>query len=189
MTNMEAEIIAVGTELLLGDILNTNAQFLSRELAALGITVHFQTVVGDNPARLESVVRQARGRSDLLVFSGGLGPTEDDLTKQTVARAFGDTLRFDEAELEKIRAFFTAWGRTMPENNKKQAMVPTHGRKIPNANGTAPGMIFEDQAAPGKYAVLLPGPPKELQPMFLNSVKPWLAAMSDSVLHLSLIHI
>jgi nicotinamide-nucleotide amidase len=140
-------------------------------------------VVGDNPARLESVVRQARGRSDLLVFSGGLGPTEDDLTKQTVARAFGDTLRFDEAELEKIRAFFTAWGRTMPENNKKQAMVPTHGRKIPNANGTAPGMIFEDQAAPGKYAVLLPGPPKELQPMFLNSVKPWLAAMSDSVLH------
>ena len=94
---MEAEIIAVGTELLLGDILNTNAQFLSRELAALGITVHFQTVVGDNPARLESVVRQARGRSDLLVFSGGLGPTEDDLTKQTVARAFGDTLRFDEA--------------------------------------------------------------------------------------------
>ena len=183
MTNMEAEIIAVGTELLLGDILNTNAQFLSRELAALGITVHFQTVVGDNPARLESVVRQARGRSDLLVFSGGLGPTEDDLTKQTVARAFGDTLRFDEAELEKIRAFFTAWGRTMPENNKKQAMVPTHGRKIPNANGTAPGMIFEDQAAPGKYAVLLPGPPKELQPMFLNSVKPWLAAMSDSVLH------
>ena len=180
---MEAEIIAVGTELLLGDILNTNAQFLSRELAALGITVHFQTVVGDNPARLESVVRQARGRSDLLVFSGGLGPTEDDLTKQTVARAFGDTLRFDEAELEKIRAFFTAWGRTMPENNKKQAMVPTHGRKIPNANGTAPGMIFEDQAAPGKYAVLLPGPPKELQPMFLNSVKPWLAAMSDSVLH------
>lgn len=161
---MEAEIIAVGTELLLGDILNTNAQFLSRELAALGITVHFQTVVGDNPARLESVVRQARGRSDLLVFSGGLGPTEDDLTKQIVARAFGDTLRFDEAELEKIRAFFTAWGRTMPENNKKQAMVPTHGRKIPNANGTAPGMIFEDQAAPGKYAVLLPGPPKELRP-------------------------
>ena len=173
---MEAEIIAVGTELLLGDILNTNAQFLSRELAALGITVHFQTVVGDNPARLESVVRQARGRSDLLVFSGGLGPTEDDLTKQTVARAFGDTLRFDEAELEKIRAFFTAWGRTMPENNKKQAMVPTHGRKIPNANGTAPGMIFEDQAAPGKYAVLLPGPPKELQPMFL---KPTYAELYD----------
>ena len=140
---MEAEIIAVGTELLLGDILNTNAQFLSRELAALGITVHFQTVVGDNPARLESVVRQARGRSDLLVFSGGLGPTEDDLTKQTVARAFGDTLRFDEAELEKIRAFFTAWGRTMPENNKKQAMMPQGCIIFPNNNGTAPGCAIE----------------------------------------------
>ncbi len=180
---MEAEIIAVGTELLLGDILNTNAQFLSRELAGLGISVHFQTVVGDNPARLESVVRLARSRSDLLVFSGGLGPTEDDLTKETVARAFGDTLRFDGEELEKIRAFFTAWGRTMPENNRKQAMVPEHGRKIPNANGTAPGMIFEDSQSPGKYAVLLPGPPKELRPMFLDSVKPWLAAMSDSALH------
>ena len=96
MTNMEAEIIAVGTELLLGDILNTNAQFLSRELAALGITVHFQTVVGDNPARLESVVRQARGRSDLLVFSGGLGPTEDDLTKQTalMKRSWRRSARF-----------------------------------------------------------------------------------------------
>ena len=180
---MTAEIICVGTELLLGDIVNTNAQFLSRELAELGISVLHQHVIGDNPGRLRDLVKEAKSRSDLLVFSGGLGPTEDDLTKQTVARAFGDTLRFDEAELEKIRAFFTAWGRTMPENNKKQAMVPTHGRKIPNANGTAPGMIFEDQAAPGKYAVLLPGPPKELQPMFLNSVKPWLAAMSDSVLH------
>lgn len=180
---MEAEIIAVGTELLLGDILNTNAQFLSRELAGLGISVHFQTVVGDNPGRLESVVQTARARSDLLIFSGGLGPTEDDLTKETVARAFGDALRFDAEELEKIRAFFAAAGRTMPPNNRKQAMVPAHGRKIPNANGTAPGMIFEDRQAPGKYAVLLPGPPKELQPMFLNGVKPWLAAMSDSVLH------
>lgn len=180
---MEAEIIAVGTELLLGDILNTNAQFLSRELAGLGISVHFQTVVGDNPARLESVVRLARSRSDLLIFSGGLGPTEDDLTKETVARAFGDALRFDAEELEKIRAFFAASGRTMPENNKKQAMVPVHGRKIPNANGTAPGMLFEDTQSPGKYAVLLPGPPKELQPMFLDGVKPWLAAMSDCVLH------
>jgi len=180
---VEAEIIAVGTELLLGDILNTNARFLSRELAGLGISVHFQTVVGDNPGRLESVVQMARARSDLLVFSGGLGPTKDDLTKETVARAFGDPLRLDAEELEKIRAFFTAAGRTMPENNRKQAMTPVYGRKIPNENGTAPGMIFEDRLSPGKYAVLLPGPPKELQPMFLNGVKPWLAAMSDSVLH------
>lgn len=180
---MEAEIIAVGTELLLGDILNTNAQFLSRELASLGINVHFQSVVGDNPERLESVVNLARSRSDLLVFSGGLGPTQDDLTKQTVAHAFGDELRFDEEELEKIRGFFTAWGRTMPENNRRQAYVPVHGRKIENHNGTAPGMIFEDTRAPGKYAVLLPGPPSELQPMFLDTVRPWLAAMTHSALH------
>ncbi len=179
---MTAEIIAVGTELLLGDILNTNAQFLARELAGLGIAVYFQTVVGDNPARLKSVVEQARGRSDLLVFTGGLGPTEDDLTKQTVAEAYGDSLRFDAEELAKIERFFTAWGRTMPENNRKQAYVPVHGRKVENHNGTAPGMIFEDPREPGKYAVLLPGPPKENQPMFLESVKPWLAAMSDQVL-------
>lgn len=177
---MEAEIIAVGTELLLGDILNTNAQYLSRELAALGVNVHYQSVVGDNPARLKSVVEAAKARSDLLVFSGGLGPTDDDLTKQTVAEAFGDTLRFDETECEKIRAFFSAWGRTMPENNKKQAMVPTHGRKLENENGTAPGMLFEQN---GKYAVLLPGPPRELKPMFEAKVKPWLEAMSSSVLY------
>lgn len=127
---MEAEIIAVGTELLLGDILNTNAQFLSRELAALGITVHFQTVVGDNPARWKAWCARPRPQRPAGVFRR-LGPTEDDLTKQTVARAFGDTLRFDEAELEKIRAFFTAWGRTMPENNKKQAMVPPMAARSP----------------------------------------------------------
>ncbi|MEG1639970.1 MAG: molybdopterin-binding protein [Ruthenibacterium sp.] len=154
---MEAEIIAVGTELLLGDILNTNAQYLSKELAELGISVHFQTVVGDNPARLQSVLRQAMSRSDLLLLSGGLGPTEDDLTKQTVAAAFGDTLRYDAEEARKIEAFFTAWHRTMPENNRKQAMVPTNGRKIENANGPAPGFIFENV---GKIAFLLPGPPK-----------------------------
>lgn len=179
---MTAEIIAVGTELLLGDILNTNAQFLAKELAALGISVYFQTVVGDNPARLKGVVEQARRRSDLLLLTGGLGPTEDDLTKQTVAGAYGDSLRFDEAELAKIQGFFAAWGRTMPDNNKKQAYVPVHGRKIENHNGTAPGMIFEDTRERGKYAVLLPGPPVENQPMFLDAVKPWLAAMSDRVL-------
>ena len=179
---MTAEIIAVGTELLLGDIVNTNARFLAQELAGLGVSVYYQTVVGDNPGRLEGVVRLARERSDLLVFTGGLGPTDDDLTKQTVARAYGDQLRFDPAELEKIERFFAAAGRTMPPNNEKQAYVPVHGRKIENRNGTAPGMIFEDTAQKGKYAVLLPGPPKEMQPMFLETVKPWLASLSDGVL-------
>lgn len=180
---MIAEIIAVGTEILLGDIVNTNAQFLSEELAMLGITVHYQTVVGDNPGRLEQVIQQARGRSDLLIFSGGLGPTEDDLTKQTVAKIYGDTLQFDEEELKKIETFFANWGRTMPENNKRQAYVPQKGFKIPNENGTAPGMVFEDSAQQGKYAVLLPGPPREQKPMFLQTVKPWLAAMSEQVLY------
>ena len=108
---MTAEIICVGTELLLGDILNTNAQFLSRELAELGISVMHQHVIGDNPARLKELVLQAKSRSDLLVFSGGLGPTEDDLTKETVAEAFGDTLAFDEGEWQKIIDFFARTNR------------------------------------------------------------------------------
>ena len=122
---MTAEIICVGTELLLGDIVNTNAQFLSRELAELGISVLHQHVIGDNPARLKELVLQAKSRSDLLVFSGGLGPTEDDLTKETVAEAFGDTLAFDEAEWQKILDFFARTNRRPTENNRKQAMCPT----------------------------------------------------------------
>ena len=144
---MTAEIICVGTELLLGDIVNTNAQFLSRELAELGISVLHQHVIGDNPGRLRDLVKEAKSRSDLLVFSGGLGPTEDDLTKETVAEAFGDTLHFDEAEWQKIVDFFARTGRggrTPTANNRKQAMVPTKGHKLPNAHGTAPGAWFED---------------------------------------------
>ena len=119
---MTAEIICVGTELLLGDIVNTNAQFLSRELAELGISVLHQHVIGDNPGRLRDLVKEAKSRSDLLVFSGGLGPTEDDLTKETVAEAFGDTLHFDEAEWQKIVDFFARTGRggrTPTANNRK----------------------------------------------------------------------
>ena len=177
---MVVELISVGTELLLGNIVNTNAAYLAEKCAGLGLSCYYQTVVGDNPARLESVVRQARGRSDLLVFSGGLGPTEDDLTKQTVARAFGDTLRFDEAELEKIRAFFTAWGRTMPENNKKQAMVPTKGHKLPNAHGTAPGAWFEDD---GCIAVLMPGVPREMKAMWAEDIRPVLLQRQNCTIH------
>lgn len=177
---MKAEIICVGTELLLGDILNTDAQFLSRELASLGIDVHFQSTVGDNPQRLRQTIEIARDRCDLLVFSGGLGPTEDDLTKQTVAETFHDTLTEDAEETAKLREFFAQRGGRMAQNNQKQALVPCRGKKLPNANGTAPGAIFEDN---GKYAVLLPGPPAELQPMFLEQVKPWLAAKSSKALH------
>lgn len=176
---MNAEIICVGTELLLGDILNTNARFLSRELAALGIDVLHQQVVGDNTARLEETVRAALGRSDLLVFSGGLGPTADDLTKETVARCFGDEMRFEPRVLEEIRAFFTSTGRTTPANNEKQAMVPTRGGWFENPNGTAPAVWFE---ADGKRAVLLPGPPSELEPLWKNAVRPFLQKGQQRVL-------
>ena len=177
---MEAEIIAVGTELLLGDILNTNAQFLARQLADLGVSVRYQHVVGDNAARLEDLVRTAKARSELLVFSGGLGPTADDLTKETVARCYHDALRFDQEEMDKITAFFAKSGRTTPANNEKQAMVPVRGKKLPNRNGTAPGVWFEDE---GRYAVLLPGPPHELIPLWNEQALPLLQPLCQGTLH------
>lgn len=177
---MKAEIIAVGTELLLGDILNTNAQFLSQELAAMGITVLHQHVIGDNAGRLKELVEMAKGRSELLIFSGGLGPTADDLTKETVAACYHDTLRFDEEEWAKITGFFARMGRETTPNNRKQAMVPVRGRKLPNQNGTAPGVWFEDE---GRIAILLPGPPGELRPLWKNVAAPMLAAWQNCVLH------
>lgn len=178
---MTAEIICVGTELLLGDIVNTNAQFLSRELAELGVSVLHQHVIGDNPARLRELVAQARARSELLVFSGGLGPTEDDLTKETVAAAFGDTLHFDAEEWAKITAFFARTGRQPTPNNRKQAMVPTRGHKIPNAHGTAPGAWFEDDA--GHCAVLMPGVPREMKAMWAEQIRPALQRRQNCTIH------
>lgn len=178
---MTAEIICVGTELLLGDIVNTNAQFLSRELAELGISVLHEHVIGDNPERLRELVCQARSRSDLLVFSGGLGPTEDDLTKETVAEAFGDTLHFDETEWQKIVDFFARTHRTPTPNNRKQAMVPTQGHKIPNAHGTAPGAWFED--AQGHCAVLMPGVPREMKAMWGEQIRPALQQRQNCTIH------
>lgn len=178
---MTAEIICVGTELLLGDIVNTNAQFLSRELAELGISVLHEHVIGDNPERLRELVCQARSRSDLLVFSGGLGPTEDDLTKETVAEAFGDTLYFDETEWQKIVDFFARTHRTPTPNNRKQAMVPTQGHKIQNAHGTAPGAWFED--AQGHCAVLMPGVPREMKAMWAEQIRPALQQRQNCTIH------
>lgn len=177
---MTAEIICVGTELLLGDIVNTNAQFLSRELAELGISVLHQHVIGDNPDRLRELVSQAKSRSELLVFSGGLGPTQDDLTKETVARAFGDPLHFDEEEWQKILTFFARTNRTPTPNNRKQAMVPTHGRKLPNAHGTAPGAWFE---ADGCIAVLMPGVPREMKAMWAEQIRPVLLERQNCTIH------
>lgn len=177
---MTAEIISVGTELLLGSILNTNAQYLSRELADLGITVQRQSTVGDNHERLAEWVNSAKSRCDLLVFTGGLGPTADDLTKETVAACYGDTLTFDPSEWEKITRYFAGLGRQTTPNNRKQAMVPVKGKKIPNNHGTAPGAWFEQD---GKCAVLMPGVPHEMKAMWTGQVRPMLLERQQCTLH------
>ena len=177
---MTAEIISVGTELLLGNILNTNAQFLSRELAELGITVQRESTIGDNHGRLEEFVNEAKARCDLLVFTGGLGPTADDLTKETVAACYGDTLEFDEGEWEKIQNYFARSHRVTAPNNRKQAMVPVHGKKIVNHHGTAPGAWFEQD---GHCAVLMPGVPSEMKAMWTESIRPMLLERQNCTLH------
>ena len=179
MKTLRAEIICVGTELLLGDILNTNAQYLSRALSELGIAVYNQQVVGDNKERLEQAVRIAKERSDIVIFSGGLGPTDDDLTKQTVAAVYNDELVHNAEIEEKIRLHFEKMNREMTDNNKKQAYVPKRGRYLPNENGTAPGIMFIDGE---KLAVLLPGPPRELEPMMANQVMPILSKLVKGVI-------
>ncbi|MDD3394353.1 MAG: competence/damage-inducible protein A [Anaerotignum sp.] len=174
---MRAEILAVGTELLLGDILNTNAQYLARELAALGIEVYYQTVVGDNPKRLEETLYHAFSRADLVITTGGLGPTDDDLTKETAADYFGEKLVLDEKALEQIQVIFNRMGKEMTQNNRKQAYVPENNSVVMyNANGTAPGIIIEKN---GKIIIMLPGPPKEVVPMFEKQAKPFLAKKQE----------
>lgn len=160
---MNAEIIAVGSELLLGQIANTNAQFLSQQLAALGINVYFHTVVGDNASRLEQAVKIAQTRADLVIFTGGLGPTKDDLTKETIARLLGRRLVTDEEAMRAIEAFFARTNRPMTENNKKQALILEGAAVLKNEHGMAPGMAL---TVDGITYMLLPGPPKEMQPMF-----------------------
>ena len=177
---MTAEIISVGTELLLGNILNTNAQYLSRELADLGITVQRESTIGDNQGRLADFVNEAKARCDLLVFTGGLGPTADDLTKETVAACYGDTLAFDEEEWAKITRYFARTGRETTPNNRKQAMVPVHGRKSVNHHGTAPGAWFEQD---GRCAVLMPGVPSEMKAMWTESIRPLLLERQNCTLH------
>ncbi|KYG89573.1 competence/damage-inducible protein A [[Bacillus] sp. KCTC 13219] len=180
---MNAEIIAVGSELLLGQIANTNAKFISSQLSELGVNVYYHTVVGDNAARLEEVIAVAEKRANIIVFSGGLGPTKDDLTKETIARQLGVELAFDETALTYIEAFFERLGRPMTDNNKKQALVLAGSDVLANHHGMAPGMIFERN---DKIYILLPGPPKELEPMFQFEAKPKLAArLTDGAIILS----
>ncbi len=172
---MNAELIAVGTEILLGDIVNTDAQVISRGLSELGINVYYQTVVGDNPERLEKVVEAARGRADIIITTGGLGPTLDDLTKETLAGAFGKTLVLHCPSLESIRGFFKRIGREMTPNNEKQALLPEGCTVFENKWGTAPGCAFESG---GKHVIMLPGPPGECAPMWRQCAMPYLRKLA-----------
>ncbi len=180
MDRKRCEIICVGTELLLGDILNTNAQYLARGLSELGLDLYVQTVVGDNEARMEGAVRSAMERAEILLFTGGLGPTADDLTKEVVARCFGRKLLIDAQALEEIRSFYTLTRRPMPMSNEKQALIPEGGILLKNPQGTAPGCILFSKQ--GHAAVLMPGPPREMRPMFDREVVPFLRQFSTGTL-------
>jgi nicotinamide-nucleotide amidase len=169
---MNAEIIAVGTELLLGDIVNTNASFIAQKLASLGISVFFQTVVGDNAERIKTAYKNAFDRADVVITTGGLGPTDDDITKESAAEYFGRRLVLHEPSLKRIEEYFRTQNFTITESNKKQAYIIEGGREIPNDHGTAPGCVFEEN---GHMIIMLPGPPKENAPMFENYVMPVLA--------------
>jgi nicotinamide-nucleotide amidase len=182
---MNAEILCVGTELLLGDIVNTNAAYLARELAACGISCHYQSVAGDNPRRLQSRLEHALSHADMVIATGGLGPTYDDLTKETVAAYFGLEMELHEPSLERLTGVFRRMGRPMTGNNRKQAFMPRGARVFPNDRGTAPGLAVEGG---GKIVIMLPGPPREMQAMFENQVRPYLQGLSGDTLVSRTIH-
>lgn len=183
---MIVEIISVGTEILLGNIVNTNAAYLAEKCAALGLSCYYQTVVGDNEKRLTETMKLARGRADILILSGGLGPTQDDLTKETAAKLFGKKLVRDPHTRERIQAYFKKRGKRVTDNNWKQALVPEGAIVLDNDNGTAPGLIMEVNQ---KTIILLPGPPGELKPLFEGKVYPYLQAKTDKVIRSQVVKI
>ena len=176
---MTCELVFVGTELLLGDILNTNAQYLSKQLAAIGVNVLHQTVVGDNPDRLRRVLETAFSRADLVLTTGGLGPTKDDLTKEVCAAFFGKPLVLHDESLQRMKAYFSEKGVEMPQTNEKQAWMPAGCVIFENRNGTAPGCAMEQN---GKRLVLLPGPPREMKAMYETGVLPYLRPLTNAVI-------
>jgi len=175
---LTAEIIAIGSELLAPDRADTNSLWLTEKLNRLGIEVKLKTIVGDDDARLEEAIKDAVRRSKVVITTGGLGPTEDDITRKITARALGRRLLLDEVVLAEIRQRFQSFGVTMPERNSRQAMVIEDAEVLPNPNGTAPGMFIDDQ---GTAIVLLPGPPREMRPMFENHVSERLAGRAGSL--------
>ena len=176
---MTVEIICVGTELLLGNIVNTNAAYLAEKCASLGLSCYFQSVVGDNEDRLSQTLSCAKDRSDIVILSGGLGPTEDDLTKEVAAKVCNRELKVDDHSMERIAEYFAARDIEPTENNWKQAMLPEGAICLDNNNGTAPGIIIEEE---NTRIILLPGPPNELIPMFEESVIPYLEKLTPEVI-------
>lgn len=182
---MKAEFIAVGTELLLGEITDTNGAFVSRELARVGVDIYYRSVVGDNRERLLEVLDAALHRADVVILSGGLGPTNDDITKQTVSSYFGLTLEENPEAMANLASYFSSRGRQMPEVNRIQACFPKEAEILKNNNGTAPGMFLNRD---GKYVFLLPGPPREFEPMVIESVLPRLSSATETRLFTYTVH-
>lgn len=175
---LTAEIIAIGSELLTPDRSDTNSLWLTEKLNGIGIEVKLKTIVGDDDARLEETIKDALRRSRVVIMTGGLGPTEDDITRKVAARALGRRLKLDEKVLEEISARFLSFGRSMPQINSRQAMVIEAAEVLPNPNGTAPGMYIEHD---NRSVVLLPGPPREMRPMFETFVRPKLVVKAGDV--------
>ena len=189
--NMIAEIVTVGTEILLGNIVNTNSAYLAVECANLGLTVYYQSVVGDNEERMKAVIRTALDRSDVVILTGGLGPTKDDLTKEVTAEVMGMPLVKDAHSKERIERYMKEYKKNNPQrritsNNYKKALVPEGALVLDNHNGTAPGLILEKD---GKIAVLLPGPPGELKPMFTEEVYPYLRKKQPEIIYSQMVKI
>ena len=186
MKALTAEIIAIGTEILLGDIVNTNAAYLARKLAQLGINTFHQEVVGDNPERVLETFERAFERANVVITSGGLGPTQDDLSKEMGAQFFGVSLKEDPEARAHIESYMHRLGRTITENNWKQAMLPDGSIPLYNHNGTAPGFILNRDE---RILIMLPGPPSEMIPMFDELVVPYLRSLSEDVLLSRTLHI
>lgn len=177
---MTVEVISVGTELLLGNIVNTNTQYLAEKCAGLGLAMYYQSVVGDNEERMTAAFKQAFDRSDIVILTGGLGPTEDDLTKEVCAKVLGLPLVMHERSRQRIAEYFIRTSRkNITENNWKQAMIPEGAIVLDNDNGTAPGLIVEKD---GGCVILLPGPPNELKPLFEHQVIPYLKMQSPQTI-------
>ncbi len=183
---MNAEILSVGTELLLGDIVNTNTQYIAKGLAELGINVYRQSVVGDNRNRLKKSMEESLERADLLIITGGLGPTKDDLTREVAAEVLNKKLILDESILQGIQGFFDQIKVPMEKSNHKQAYLPEGASAIENPKGTSPGILIEGE---GKIVMMLPGPPRELQPMFDNHVKPYLSKYAQGIVKSKVLNI